>query len=200
MGSSGFLSMLASLSSGTLCLSCYTCPQAAICSAALASGILKLDPQGKLSLPMWGVPAEPLILQVVSRRWARLGWCGQVQVVALECLPCIPAHMLSKALAGEELAKRIAQCLSNSSKEVRTAHTNTLPPLCPPCTAVSCDELYQLYCMPAHSLDKMLAGKNFSMCMLRGCSSPPQWLHHASLNMTRDCSPISCSSVVQSFR
>ena len=58
-------------------------------------------------------------------------------MVALECLPCIPAHMLGRALAGEELAKRIAQCLSNSSKEVRTTHTHSLPPLCAPCTAGS---------------------------------------------------------------
>ena len=60
-------------------------------------------------------------------------WNDQVQVVALECLPCIPAHMLGKALGGEELAKRIAQCLNNSSKEVCITHT--LPPACTPCTA-----------------------------------------------------------------
>ena len=64
----------------------------------------------------------------------RLGWCEQVQVVALECLPCIPAHMLCKALAGEELAKRIAQCLSNSSKEVRMTPTHCRP-CAPPSTA-----------------------------------------------------------------
>ena len=43
---------------------------------------------------------------------------AQVQVVALECLPRIPAHKLSGALAGEDLGKRILLCLSNSSKEV----------------------------------------------------------------------------------
>ena len=51
-------------------------------------------------------------------------------MVALECLPCIPAHMLNKALAGEELAKRIAQCLSNSSKEARISHTHTAAVAC----------------------------------------------------------------------
>ena len=54
-------------------------------------------------------------------------------MVALECLPCIPAHMLGKALGGDELVKRIAQCLSNSSKEVRITHA--LPPTCMLCTA-----------------------------------------------------------------
>ncbi len=43
---------------------------------------------------------------------------AQVQVVALECLPCIPAHKLSVALGSKDLGKRILLCLSNSSKEV----------------------------------------------------------------------------------
>lgn len=42
-------------------------------------------------------------------------------MVALECLPRLPAHKLRKALAGEELGKRVLLCLSNSSKEVRLA-------------------------------------------------------------------------------
>ena len=45
----------------------------------------------------------------------------QVQVVALECLPRIPARKLRRALAGEELGRRILACLANSSKEVRWA-------------------------------------------------------------------------------
>ena len=47
--------------------------------------------------------------------------CAQVQVVALECLPRIPAPKFCRALAGEELGKRTLLCLSNSSKEVRPA-------------------------------------------------------------------------------
>ena len=43
---------------------------------------------------------------------------AQVQVVALECLPRIPAHKLSAALACKDLGKRILLCLGNSSKEV----------------------------------------------------------------------------------
>ena len=120
--------------------------------------------------------AEPSILLVIFQSWATLGWCGQVQVVALECLPCIPAHMLGKALAGEELAKRIAQCFSNSSKEARTIYTH-----CRPCVhraqqvnvaALCCQD-----CTAAHMLAKVLAGKIFARRPLRHLSSSPQHEH-----------------------
>lgn len=76
---------------------------------------------------------------------------AQVQVVALECLPRIPAHKLSTALASEDLGKRILLCLSNSSKEVLplpkfpavpgvhlgTHHNAVLEPCCTPSTSYS---------------------------------------------------------------
>lgn len=58
------------------------------------------------------------ISSIVQRHVHYLPCCVQVQVVALECLPRIPAHKLRKALAGEDLGKRILLCLTNSSKEV----------------------------------------------------------------------------------
>ena len=106
-------------------------------------------------------------------------WRGQVQVVALECLPCIPAHMLGKALAGEELAKRISQCLSNSSKEVRTTPTHTHTQCRPIVHRARQFDVAALDCHRAHSPHacQMLAGKDFGRCPLRHLSSSPQHRH-----------------------
>ena len=71
--------------------------------------------------------------QLAGIRLKALLCCAQVQVVALECLPRLPAQKLRRALAGDELGKRVLLCLSNSSKEVGLIYfrlgIDHLPPL-----------------------------------------------------------------------
>ena len=86
-------------------------PSAGICSAAYQPGLLQIVLRRK-ALACCGQKSG--FFDVSENRK-----CAQVQVVALECLPRIPARKLRRALAGEELGKRTLLCLANSSKEVR---------------------------------------------------------------------------------
>ncbi len=82
--------------------------------------------------------------RVAGIRLKALLCCAQVQVVALECLPRLPAPKLCRALAGDELGKRVLLCLSNSSKEVGQMHPRLGSYYCPSrrdtCAAALCAE------------------------------------------------------------